>query len=168
MKVRTCCGCIAVDQGVLILGSLVCFNILAEFTSFNPVRAAITIACSTAFLWMVFNDSAKHREWFLYAYIAHCIQAVIFIGYMTLERAGDKDVVERQCLSMQKDGEFKDSMIRSMDECRVRIASVLLWAGWISTILLGFLLTYFCIVVYTHWKNYSVRFERQVDEEESS
>ena len=68
MKVKKCCCCVAVDMGVMILGTLMCFGIMAEFKEFNPVRAAITVVAGSLFFLMVFRDSAKHREWFFYAY----------------------------------------------------------------------------------------------------
>ena len=73
MRVKNCCCCISIEFGVMILGCLVCFDLLQEFEWFNPVRLAITLAAGGCFLNMVFNDSAKHREYFFYSYIAHCI-----------------------------------------------------------------------------------------------
>ena len=56
MKVKKCCCCVAVDMGVMILGTLMCFGIMAEFKEFNPVRAAITVVAGSLFFLMVFRD----------------------------------------------------------------------------------------------------------------
>ena len=81
MKLKTCCCCITIDMGVMILGTIVCIGITAEIKEFNPIRAAVTIGAGSAFLLMVFKDSAKHREWFFYAYVVNCISQLTFESF---------------------------------------------------------------------------------------
>ena len=78
MKVKTCCCCLQVDTGVMLLGILVWFGLMSEVKYFNPVRATFTIATGIMFLVMVYRDSAKHREWFYMTYIVYSITAVLF------------------------------------------------------------------------------------------
>jgi len=121
MKVKKCCCCVAVDMGVMILGTLMCFGIMAEFKEFNPVRAAITVVAGSLFFLMVFRDSAKHREWFFYAYIVSCISELFFASIIILEKMNSNKLVEEKCTEMEKDGDFKDGSIRSMTECREKM-----------------------------------------------
>jgi len=158
MKVKKCCCCIPVDMGVMILGSLMCFGIMAEFKEFNPIRAAITVGASFFFFLMVFRDSAKHREIFFYAYIVSCISELFFSSIIILEKMNSSKLVEEKCQEMEKDGDFKDGSIRSMAECREKMGQILELSAYIAIVLVGLILFHFCIVMHTHWKNFGREF----------
>ena len=102
MKVQRCCCCISIDMGVMLLGTLVCFSLLNELTYFNPIRMVFTVACMCLFFNMVFRDTAKHREYFFYSYIAYQISSILFAYYQFYEVLEDKDVVAKMCEDMQK------------------------------------------------------------------
>ena len=166
LKVKTCCCCLEVDTGVMILGILVWTALLSEVKDFNPVRAVITLATGSLFLLMVFRDSAKHREWFYYSYIVNSICSVLFAYQSFKKKLEESQAVDKTCQEMQKKGEFKEMLIKDMDECHEVVGGYYEKGARMGVIILSLLFFYFCIVVRTHWKNYGRRsnFRQQIDE----
>ena len=62
------------------------------------------------------------------------------------------------CSEMQKNGQFKEQLIRSMDDCREKMGKILEYSAWLSIVLLALVLLHFSIVVFNHWKNSHTEF----------
>ena len=58
---------------------------------------------------------------------------------------------------MQKEGEFKEELIRSMEECEGKISTSLEVAFWILIPIGAFVFYHMSAVAYTHWKNFGKR-----------
>lgn len=78
MKVKSCCLCLSVEMGVMVLGCLTWASLLNEFAYFNPIRAAITVATGVVFFNMVFDDSSTNRKRFLIAYAINAVSSLAF------------------------------------------------------------------------------------------
>lgn len=78
MKVKSCCLCLSVEMGVMVLGCLSWAALLNEFAYFNPVRAAITVVTGVIFLDMVREDSRENRKRFLIAYAINTVSSLLF------------------------------------------------------------------------------------------
>ena len=67
---------------------------------------------------------------------------------------------------MEKKGQWKDMMIKDMDECRTVVDGYYQKGANLGVIIASFLAFYFCIVVRTHWKNFgkNTNFRQMSDE----
>ena len=153
-------------MGVMILGSLMCFGILNEFKYFNPIRMMVTLMCMALFFNMVFRDSAKHREYFFYSYIAFQISSIFFAYWQFYQVMEEQDMVAKTCEDMQKKDQFKNMKIGSMEECYEVVNNYADKAVMTFIFVAVIIATHFILVVYTHWKNYGRQeFSEQVDDE---
>ena len=68
---------------------------------------------------------------------------------------------------MQKDGEFKEELITSMEECENRIGRSMTHAFYILIPIGALIFFHLCTVAYTHWKNFGkpAEHQEQVDDE---
>ena len=94
-------------MGVMVLGTLVWFSLLNELSHFNPIRTVVTVTTGIIFFFMVFRDSAKHREYFFYSYIAFQISSIFFAYWQFYQVIEEKDIVAKTCADMQKKDQFK-------------------------------------------------------------
>ena len=67
---NSCCCCISVRTGVMLLGALAWVNMLQEIEEFYPIRLAANAAAAIAFLIMVMDDSESKRKLFFWAFFA--------------------------------------------------------------------------------------------------
>ena len=141
-------------MGVMLLGSLVCFSIMNEMTYFNPVRTTVTLTCMALFFLMVFRDSEKHREYFLYSYIAFQVSSIVFAYWQFYQVMEERDTVARACADMQKKDQFKEMKIGSMQECYDVVNNYADRSVMTFVFIAVLLATHFILVVYSHWKNY--------------
>ena len=65
---------------------------------------------------------------------------------------------------MKKDGEFRDNLFRTMDECKEKMGQVANAVFVIVSIIYALLFWHFSKVAYTHWKRHGQGFRPQVDE----
>ena len=102
--------------------------------------------------------------------MAYMITVYVLGAWNLYERTMDAKKTEEICKKMQKEGEFKEELIRSMEECESKIGGAMETAFWISLPLLAFIFYHLTTVVYTHWKSFgqSPRHAEQIDEEENA
>ena len=81
MKVRTCCCCVSVEMGVMLLGCQLWFGSLEEFKIFHPLRLVATLTAGVLFLTMVFEDSKGARERFFYAFLVQQATWLLYAVY---------------------------------------------------------------------------------------
>ena len=151
---------------MMLLGIMVWFGLMSEIKAFNPIRAVLTVATGSLFLLMVNRDSEKHREWFYQSYIVYSICSVLF-AYQTFQtKLEEEHVIDLTCQDMEKKGQFKEMLIKDMDECHEVVDGYYQKGARLGLILVSLLVFYFCIVVRTHWKNFgkSPNFRQMADE----
>lgn len=94
MKVKSCCFCLSVEMGVMVIGCLCWASLLNEFNFFNPIRACITVATGIQFFLMVFQDSQENRKRFFFAYAIFCLSSLIFGVHQAYTQLEDHQAVE--------------------------------------------------------------------------
>ena len=106
-----------IDKAVTVLGFWLCLTLLGQFQVFNPILLVTNLAAVMAFFAMESKDTEEHRSYFFYSFSIHMIASFAFTLLVLSERTSDLAIAGR-CAEMQKDGDFKEQLYRSMDECK--------------------------------------------------
>ena len=96
------------------------------------------------------DDTARKREYFLYAFALHGMVTWAVTTWKIYGHTED-DYIETLCERLQKEGAFKEEMIRSMAECHDRYGQAIFFAFIIVSVLMALLFWHLIRVAYTHW-----------------
>ena len=77
-RVSSCCCCLSVRTGTMILGILLWLSLLSEIESFNIWRLIAVGFAALFFLLMVMDDTEKKRRNFFFCYAASQVFMFIF------------------------------------------------------------------------------------------
>ena len=158
----TCCCCISVRTGVMILGGLTWLNLLGEIDEFYPIRLAATAVAAIAFLIMIMDDSESKRKLFFWAFIVATSVTYVFTIFLAFEKLEEVKPWNQACDDINKRGELKNIHATNIDECRETIRNMIHTFITVMMILNAVLSIHYMSVVYTFWKQHG----KAVDEEE--
>ena len=102
MKVKTCCCCLSLEAGAIIIGVLQCVAMVTLFSNFLWPRFIILAISILFFLNMVVNDNEKHRKWFFIVYVVCCICSLIYVHFYRYELISESGLVEEICSMAMK------------------------------------------------------------------
>ena len=88
--VNSCCCCISVKTGTLILSILVCLSLFQELDEWNPIRFGFNLACASMFLWQLVKDTEQKRLNFAITYILSESVQYLFAVYIAFDRVDDE------------------------------------------------------------------------------
>ena len=99
MKATSCCCCISVSTGTMILGVLVWLSLLSEIDRFEPFRLIANGFAAITFLLMAMDDTKQKRKNFFYCYAASQVFMFCHNLYRAIDfiNAGEKDIIEGPC-----------------------------------------------------------------------
>ena len=173
-KVQRCFCCVPIQPAIHIIGFWMCLSLLGQIASsnLNPILLVLNLAALGFFINMAQNDTAKNREYFFFMFAVYMIGIYAMLVWKSYERSTDQNMIEKICVKMQKEGEFKEELIRTMTECQERIQNSMEMAFWLVIPIGAFVFYHLSAVVYTHWKKFGKPQEeeegqhmQQIDEE---
>ena len=86
VKVESCCFCIDIETGVMLLGTTACLAIVRDLLYFHPVRILLEVALISSFAAMLCKNTALTRLIFLAAYVIHYVgQIAITLFFASYE-----------------------------------------------------------------------------------
>ena len=82
---KSCCCCISLRTGAILLGITCWLNMLQEITEFYPIRLAASAIAAIAFLIMMMDDTEGKRKLYFWSFFASTIVMYIFSIYNVVE-----------------------------------------------------------------------------------
>ena len=156
-----------VDTAIVVLGFWMCLTLLGHVKELQPVILVFNLAALIAYIIMINEDSADNRKNFFYVFSSYMVCLYVMVLYKAYEQAQDYKEIQQKCEQMQKDGEFKEELITSMEQCHDRVQNIMITGFYVLIVIAALIFYHFSAVAYTHWKNFGKPpgHEEQVDEE---
>ena len=152
--VNSCCCCVKVKTGTLILSIIVTLSLFQEIEEWNPIRFGFNLACASIFLWQLVKDTEQKRMVFAITYIVCKSVQYLFAVYMAFEKVDEEKPWNQACEDVKKQGNLKSFTNGSMDECREKMRNIINTAMTFFFVLLAVMEIHFMMVVYSHYKNW--------------
>ena len=150
---KSCCCCISVKTGTMILGVCMLINLLKEIEEFYPLRLAATATASIAFILMIFDDSEFKRKLFFYTFMIATLVIFYFSAVTTSEYLEKEAPWKKACDDVAADGGLKSFHTNNLEECHEKTSNIIYTAVITIFIISAIVHIHFFAVVYTHWKN---------------
>ena len=152
---KTCCCCLSVYQGTMILGCFTLLNLLSEIEEFSPLRMAVNAIAAIAFVLMVFKDSEFNRKLFFITYMISSIMMWCLGIYKAFDKIEEEEPWKKACADMKAKGTMDKNFAANTEECHENMRNIIHVAITVVFVLVAFINIHFYSVVYTHWKNFS-------------
>ena len=96
-KVERCFCCVPIRPAINIIGFWMCLTLLGQTKHFQPVLFVFNVAALGTFLFMVQQDTAKHREYFFYVFMSYMISIYVFMVWKAYTKSTDTEGVKQIC-----------------------------------------------------------------------
>ena len=114
---QSCCCCISVRTGTMVLGVLTLLSLFEELNEFLPLRMAANGVAAVAFVLLVLDDTEFKRKLFYYSYSACQCVIYSYTLYRALNGLEQEKPWVDACNQLSRSGDMDKLEVKSISQC---------------------------------------------------